>query len=179
MSFYSLWIVFDQNFRVFIIMEIGSKYRCSATYMAAKLSRKWSFFALNELFDEPICTPLHFIGNLNMAPSKKWICQLILLHYNLPCKSIKKIQTDLNLGWLFFRRKGFDTTTSLSWKVHKGAFWQNFVQWQLSGWCNILQPIEMAAYCDLIHWNKKVILLKQLQPPDCIFQSICGWNVVL
>ena len=95
-----------QNFRVFIIMEIGSKYRCSATYMAAKLSRKWSFFALNELFDEPICTPLHFIGNLNMAPSKKWICQLILLHYNLPCKSIKKNPDWLKPWMTFFSTKG-------------------------------------------------------------------------
>ena len=112
MSFHSLQIVSDQNFRVFIIMEIGSKHRCSATYMAAKLSRKWSFFALNKLFNEPICTPLHFIGNLNMAPSKKWICQLILLHYNLPCKSIKK-NPDWLKPWMTFFFDERDLTQQL------------------------------------------------------------------
>ena len=47
-----------------------------------------------------------------MAPSKKQNCQLILLHYYLQCKSIKKL--GLVESWMtFFLRRGFDTTISL------------------------------------------------------------------
>ena len=59
-----------------------------------------AIYNIKSALDEIICTPLHFIGNLNMAPSKKWICQLILLHYNLPCKSIKN--SDWLKPWMTF-----------------------------------------------------------------------------
>ena len=120
-----------------------------------------------------------------MAPSKKWICQLILLHYNLPCKSIKikKIQTDLNLGWLFFFDEK-DLTQQLHClekctKLHfdKMLFYDKLLVGVT--FCILEKWLHNELWSIGIQFLSFTVLIP-LQPLVCNFRStFCRWTVVV